>query len=200
MGLRKSGHPHDDAATMLTESQQGGGMRMRIGVIVLVGALGATSVAAQEFVPPKNPNARTGTRLGLFGFGVRSGVDVRGAGQLVAGSTLDIGDLFTNRLRLRPSAEIGVFNGPTTYVGNFEALWRFTPDEETATPYLGLGLALAGRQNCGMDPNCPGIWLNVVFGFELRYRSTFNWLIEYHGMDAMRRHRFYVGLTTRRGN
>src|SRR3989442_1212949 len=39
-----------------------------------------------------------------------------------------------------------------------------------------------------------------LFGFELHYRSTFNWLLEYHGMDAFRRNRVYVGLTTRRGN
>jgi len=40
----------------------------------------------------------------------------------------------------------------------------------------------------------------VVFGLELHYRSTFNWLLEYHGMDVLRRHRIYVGFTTRRGN
>ena len=172
---------------------------MRITILILMGSFVAAGLAGQEFVPPKNrPHA--GTRIGLFGFGVRGGVDVRGARQLVVGSTLDIGDLFSNRLRLRPSAEIGVFNGPNTYVGNFEALWRFTDDDEVATPYIGTGVGLAGRQACGTDPNCPGIWLNFLFGFELHYRSTFNWLLEYHGMDAMRRHRLYIGLTTRRGN
>jgi len=39
-----------------------------------------------------------------------------------------------------------------------------------------------------------------VFGFELHYRSTFNWLLEYHAMDALRHNRIYIGLTTRRGN
>ena len=107
----------------------------------------------------------------------------------------------TNEVLLRIStAEVGLFNGANTYVGNFEVLWRFTTDEEVATPYIGGGLALAGRDGCGTDPGCPGLWLNAVFGFELHYRSTFNWLVEYHGMDAMRRHRLYVGLTTRRGN
>jgi len=169
---------------------------MRIAAMVLAGCCLAHIAVAQEFVHPSHK----GTKLGLLGFGVRGGVDVRGAGQLVLGSALDVGNLFTTRLRLRPSAEVGVFNGPNTYVGNFEALWRFTDDEEVATPYVGLGLGLAGRDNCGADPSCPGLWLNLVFGFELRYRSTFNWLLEYHGMDAMRRHRIYVGLTTRRGN
>ena len=173
---------------------------MRIVGIALLGALAVNVAAAQAFVPPKGPGARTGTRIGLFGFGVRSGVDVRGNGQFVLGTTLDVGDLFTNRIRLRPSAEIGVFNGSNTYVGNFEALWRFTDDEEVATPYVGLGLGLAGRENCGADPQCPDVWFNLVFGFELHYRSTFNWLLEYHGMDALHRHRVYIGLTTRRGN
>jgi hypothetical protein len=157
------------------------------------------TVDAQEFVPPRSSEHK-GTRFGLFGFGVRGGVDLRGDGQFLLGSTLDIGDLFTSRVRLRPSAEIGVFNGPNTYVGHFDALWRFTEDEEVATPYVGLGLALAGRTDCGADPQCPDLWLTIVFGFELRYRSTFNWLLEYRGMDALRRHRLYVGLTTRRGN
>ena len=159
----------------------------------------AQRAAAQQFVPPKNAT-HGGTRIGLFGFGVRGGVDFRRSGQLVLGTTLDIGDLFSNRVRLRPSAEVGLFNGPNTYVGNFEVLWRFTADEKIATPYIGGGLAVAGRDGCGTDPGCPGLWLNAVFGFELHYRSTFNWLVEYHGMDAMRRHRLYVGLTTRRGN
>jgi hypothetical protein len=172
---------------------------MRIVVLALIAALTAHTAAAQQFQPPKDANHR-GTRIGLFGFGVRGGVDFRRSGQMVLGSTLDIGDLFTNRIRLRPSAEIGVFNGANTYVGSFEALWRFTDDEEVATPYVGLGLAVAGRDGCGSDPRCPAVWLNTAFGFELRYRSTFNWILEYHGMDRLRRHRLFIGLTTRRGN
>jgi hypothetical protein len=172
---------------------------MRIVMLVLLGALAARLAAAQEFVPPRNAGHK-GTRIGLFGFGIRGGVDLRRSSQLVLGTTLDVGDLFSSRVRLRPSAELGVFNGPNTYVVNMETLWRFTDDEEVATPYVGLGLGLAGRDNCGADPNCPDLWFNLVFGFELRYRSTFNWLLEYHGMDRIRRNRFYIGLTTRRGN
>jgi len=106
--------------------------------------LAVHDVQAQQFQPPKN-SKHGGTRFGLFGFGVRGGVDFRRSGQLVLGSTLDIGDLFSNRLRLRSSAELGLFNGATTYVGCFEALWRFTDDEEVATPYIGLGFGIAGR-------------------------------------------------------
>jgi hypothetical protein len=174
-------------------------MRSLAMALTTAGLLVAHTAAAQQFSPPKN-GKHTGTRVGLFGFGVRSGIDFRRSAQLVVGGTLDIGDLFTSRIRLRPSAEVGVFNGANTYVGDFEALWRFTDDEEVATPYIGLGFGIAGRDGCGSDPQCPDVWLNAVFGFELRYRSTFNWLLEYHGMDLMRRHRLYIGLTTRRGN
>jgi hypothetical protein len=172
---------------------------MRIVMLVLGTVLAAHGVAAQEFVPPKSGTHR-GTRIGLFGFGVRSGVDLHGAGQLLLGTTLDVGDLFSSRVRMRPSAEIGVFNGPNTYVGNFDTMWRFTEDEQVATPYIGLGLSVAGRERCGADPQCPDLWLNLTFGFEMHYRSTFNWMMEYRAMDTLRRHRVYVGLTTRRGN
>ncbi len=171
---------------------------MRIAMLVVMAVLPAR-LAAQEFVPPKAAG-RGGTRIGLFGFGMRGGVDFRRTSQLVVGGTLDMGNLLSNRVRLRPSAELGLFNGPNTYVVNMEALWRFTDDEEVATPYVGFGAALAGREDCGADPQCPDLWLNLVFGFELRYRSTFNWLLEYHAMDRLRRHRVYIGLTTRRGN
>jgi len=174
-------------------------MRIVMMALLGVGLLVARSAAAQQFQPPKNAK-HGGTRIGLFGFGVRGGVDLRRSGQLVLGTTVDIGDLFSNRLRLRPSAEVGVFNGPNTYVGNFEVLWRFTDDEEVATPYIGAGVGVAGRDGCGTDPRCPDLWVNTVFGFELHYRSTFNWLLEYHGMDRLRRHRLFIGLTTRRGN
>jgi len=168
--------------------------------VVAAASLAVTDAAAQQFSPPKSAGASTGTRIGLYGFGVRTGIDFKGDGQLVLGTTLDMGDLFSNRVRIRPSGEISVFNGENTYVASLESLWRFTDDEEVATPYVGLGFSLAGHDACGADPDCPDVWLNLVFGFELRYRSTFNWLLEYHGMDALRRHRIYVGLTTRRGN
>lgn len=175
------------------------GTAMRVAMLFLMTVLAARPTAAQEFIAPKRAGSG-GTRIGLFGFGVRGGVDVRRSSQLVLGATLDAGDLFSRRVRLRPSAEIGVFNGPNTYVVNMETLWRFTDDDEVATPYVGLGLGVVGREDCGSDPNCPDLWFNVVFGFELRYRSTFNWLLEYHGMDRIRRNRLYIGFTTRRGN
>ena len=172
---------------------------MRVMIMAAIGLLVARLGSAQEFVPPKSAT-HGGTRIGLFGFGVRGGVDLRGAGQFVLGTTLDVGNLFSNRIRLRPSAEIGVFNSPNSYVGSLDVLWRFAEDEEVATPYIGAGLAIAGRQGCAADPNCPGLWANLAFGFELHYRSIFNWLMEYRALDVLHRHRVYVGLTTRRGN
>lgn len=172
----------------------------RLKLVILVALVSPAAVRAQQFTPPATTSApSTGTRIGLFGFGVRGGVDVSSPGQLVFGTTLDVGDLFTPRVRIRPSAEIGVFNGDNTYIGSLEALWRFTDDNQVAIPYVGAGMSLAGHQACGADPGCPSVWVNLVLGFELHYRSSFNWLLEYHGMDALRRHRFYIGLTTRRG-
>lgn len=168
-------------------------------MLLLLSMIGARLATAQEFVPPKSTR-HSGTRIGLFGFGVRGGLDLKSDGQFVLGTTLDVGDLFTSRVRLRPSAEVGVFNGANTYLGSFDTMWRFTEDEEVATPYVGLGFSVAGREGCGADPQCPDVWLNLTFGFELRYRSTFNWLLEYRAMDALNKHRVFVGLTTRRGN
>jgi hypothetical protein len=172
----------------------------RIGFLVLlITGLAAPLATAQDFVPPKN-SRHGGTRIGVFGFGVRGGLDLKSDGQFILGTTLDMGDLFTSRVRLRPGFDLGVFNGPNTYAGSFDALWRFTEDEEVATPYLGLGLSLVGHEGCGADSQCPDIWLNLTFGFELRYRSTFNWLLEYRALDALDHHRLFIGLTTRRGN
>ena len=157
-------------------------------------------LSAQAFHPPPvREDADQGTRLGLFGFGVRGGVDVSGRSQVVFGVTLDAGNVVSSRFRLRPSGEIGVFNGLNTYVGSFEALYRFT-DDQSVTPYAGGGLSVAGHDRCGAYTDCPSLWLNFVLGFEIRYRSTFNWLLEYHAMDSFAHNRLYAGLTTRRGS
>ncbi|HYK82757.1 MAG TPA: hypothetical protein VEU55_06390 [Gemmatimonadales bacterium] len=169
---------------------------------VLVVTLSAAGAAgAQEFHPPPVRRAgEHGTRLGLFGFGVRTGIDLRRPTQFIFGAAFDAGNLFSDRFRLRPSGEIGVFNGRNSYIASLEAVYRLTPDAELATPYVGGGLSVAGHDACGGDPSCPGVWVNAVLGVELHYRSTFNWLLEYHAMDVFQHNRFYVGLTTRRGN
>ena len=136
--------------------------------------------------------------IGLYGFSARGGVDFEGSGQAVVSVALDAGHLFTERLRLRPSGELGFLSGDNTYLASFEVLYRFTPDREVAVPYLGGGLGVWGREACDTDDSCPGLWLQFVLGFELRIRDRLAWMVEYHPVDAFRRHRVLVGLTTRR--
>jgi hypothetical protein len=157
-------------------------------------------LATQQFHPPAVRAAARGTRIGLFGFGVRGGIDLANQRQLVLGVTLDAGDLWSSRLRIRPAGEIGMFNGVNSYVGSLEALYRFTEDEEGATPYAGGGVSVAGHDACGSDRECPDLWANVAVGLEVHFRSTFNWLLEYHALSGFSRNRLYMGLTTRRGN
>ena len=159
------------------------------------------SARAQEFQPPKEQASATGSRihLGLFGFGTRVGVDPSGRKQAILGTTLDMGDLLTDRVRLRPSLEIGLGDSVTTYVVNLELLYRFTADSEVAVPYVAFGPALYSQERCATAVDCPQLWAQFALGFELRFRGHMNWLLEYHGEDALRRHRFFIGLTTRRG-
>jgi len=170
-------------------------------LVVAVGLLLASPLAGQAFPPPPVHRAAPGgTEIGLLGFGVRAGVDFAGRGQLVTGVTLDLGNLIVPRLRIRPSAEIGILNGANTYAGSFELLYHLTDDNTMAMPYAGGGVGLAGHAACGADAACPAVWVNLAVGIALRYRSTFNWILEYHAMDLFRHNRFYIGLTTRRGS
>jgi hypothetical protein len=174
---------------------------MQIIWLIAVGATLARPLAAQAFHPPPVKRAGpAGTRIGLLGFGVRTGADLSGNGAAVLGVAFDVGNVFADRFRIRPSAEIGILHGANTYVGSFEALYRLSGDNQRVTPYFGGGVAVAGHAGCGTDAGCPGLWVNAVLGMEVRYRSTFNWLLEYHALDAFRRNRVYLGLTTRRGN
>ncbi len=80
----------------------------------------ATSLSAQtEYQPPEGEGSTTPPfQLGVFGFAARAGVDFEGQGQALASFALDMGDLYTDRLRLRPSAELGFGWGENTYVAN----------------------------------------------------------------------------------
>jgi hypothetical protein len=165
------------------------------------GLLYSGSLAAQDdYQPPDLDEGSTRPfQLGLYGFAVRAGVDFEGQGQAVASFALDMGDLYTDRLRLRPSAELGFGWGDNTYVANAEVVYRFTADTAVAVPYIGGGAALSGQEGCGLIDDCPRFWAQFVLGFELRLRHQINWLLEYHAEDAFKRHRIFVGLTTRRG-
>lgn len=158
---------------------------------------------AQNFTPPETEEqespAAGGVNFGLYGFSTRFGLDFEGDAQAVLSIALDVGDLLTNQLRLRPSAEIGFGNDSDTYVVNAEVMYRFTADTERAVPYVGAGVGVAGQDNCRFAPNCPDAWFQFALGFELQIRDYLNWLLEYHAEDALDRHRLFIGLSTRRG-
>jgi hypothetical protein len=173
-------------------------LRVPLTAVLALLAGPVAAAAAQGFQPPRATRPAPGTRLGLFGFGVYGGLDVGGPSQIVIGGSFDIGNLFIERVRLRAAGEVGI-GGEDSFVASLETLFRFTGDAERTIPYVGVGMSIAGHDDCGMDPDCPDLWANLVFGFEMRFRATFNWMLEYHGMDVLRRHRFYLGFVTRRG-
>lgn len=160
------------------------------------------SAGAQEFVPPQEHvgGATSGLRFGVFGFSSRVGVDFAGRNQLIISPSVDLADVFTERVRLRPSAEIGVGDSITTYVMNLELMFRFTADQEIAVPYVGFGGAVMSQERCAAAVDCPRLWAQFALGFEIKFREHINWLLEYHGEDGLRRHRFFIGLATRRGS
>jgi len=160
----------------------------------------AAILAVSSPLAGQEPGRGPSSALGLYGFSARGGIDFKDSGQAVVSVALDAGHLFTERLRLRPSADLGFLSGDNTYLASFEVVYRLLDDREVAVPYLGTGLGLWGREECGSDTSCPGIWLQFVLGFEVRIRDRISWLMEYHPVDAFRRHRIMIGLTTRRGN
>lgn len=168
---------------------------MRVTLLAFLAAVAPLS--AQEFVPPEQSVAH-GFRVGFFGFSSRLGVDFEGGNQAIVSMGLDAADVLTDRVRLRPSFEIGLGDSLNTYVGNLEVLYRFTSDTEIAVPYVGFGLGVWSQQRCGAVADCPEVWAQFALGFELRLRNHLSWLLEYHGEDSLRRHRFFIGLSTRR--
>jgi len=162
-------------------------------------ALLAPPATAQEFHPPSGGGSSAaplgGPAVDLFGFSVRGGVDVTHGAQWVLGTALDVAELWSPRVRVRPSVEIASTGGSTvTFHWAGELIYRFEPDNAPAIPYVGLGIG--HMSNCS---GCTAVWPTVVLGFELQFRPSFNWLIEYHALDRLGRHRFLVGLSTRTG-
>jgi hypothetical protein len=166
-------------------------------------AVAVLPLAAQDFVPPDRggrpttaagapaQSAESGLKIGVFGFSTRGGMQVNRGGQGVIGSTIDVVQLGTPLVRIRPSIEMG-FGSSTKSVGvNVEAVYRFQPDQAPAIPYLGLGLGYYD------DSSTTRVWPTVVMGFELAFRHNVNWLVEYHALDGLSRSRFFVGLATR---
>ena len=172
----------------------------RVARVAVVLALLPPPIWAQAFTPPSVAHADAGTRLGLYGFGVRAGADLANSGQLVLGFAIDAGSIGVSALRVRPSVELGFANGLETYTGSLEGLYRLKPDGASLGPYVGGGPGVRGHARCQADSTCPALWLNVVMGLEIRFRPTFNWLVEYHGLDLFQHGRLELGLTTRRGS
>jgi len=156
--------------------------------------------AAQEFTPPET-SMKKGVHLGLFGIGTRLGADFKQNDQIVSSITLDLGNVGSDRFRLRGSSEIGFGSPPDTYLGALEVVYRFTRDIEPAVPYVGAGVGVWGHQNCDgftLEDTCPAVWPMFALGFELRLSNKFNWLLEYHSEQTFSRHRLFIGITTRR--
>jgi hypothetical protein len=175
---------------------------MRASLVILVCAAASVPAAvAQEFVPPDErgaprqgtPGMRPGVVLGVIGFSTRFGAQANSDEQGVVGSTIDIAQLGSPLVRLRPSFELGFGRSRTSLHLALEAIFRFQPDEADAIPYVGAGLGYYD------DGRVDHLWPNLVMGFELPFRRTFNWLVEYHALDRLGRHRFMVGLATRGG-
>jgi len=174
---------------------------MRILLALFVLMLTAPLSAQTENQPPEGGDFTDRPfQLGLRGFAARAGVDFESQGQALASFVLDMGDLYTDRLRLRTSAELGFGWGDNTYVASVEVVHRLTANDVFVVPYVGAGLALAGQERCGEIDDCPSIWPQFVLGFERQLRDQINWMVEYHAEDSFRRHRFFLGLTTRRGS
>jgi len=172
-------------------------IRLVLTAAILAGT--ARGARAQEFQPPSGGGAgsaeESGFRMDLLGFSTRAGVDVSRPAQWVVGSTVDIAQLGSPRVRLRPSLEVSSDGSGVQLHWAGEVAYRFQPDNAPAIPYVGIGLGHMSR--CS---GCTVIWPTILIGFELRFRPSFNWLIEYHALDRLGRHRFLVGLSTRGAN
>ena len=154
----------------------------------------APRAPAQEFQPPSGGGqgytSGTGFEMDLFSFSTRAGIDVSRPAQWVVGTTVDIAEMWSPRVRLRPSLEVSSDGNVTRLHWSGEVIYRFQPDNAPAIPYVGLGVG--HMTHC---IGCTDLWPTVVMGFELRFRPAFNWLIEYHALDRLGRHRFLIGLS-----
>jgi hypothetical protein len=187
-------------------------MRLPFACLLALGTA-VHAAAAQDFRPPDPrrpadstrpataaPQATTpagaesnGFRFGILAFSTRAGGQVTQDGQAVIGTTVDIAQLGSPRVRLRPSAEVG-FGRPEKSLGaSLEAVFRFQPETADAIPYVGAGV---GYED---DGAVERVWPTFVLGFELPFQRHMRWLIEYHGLDGLRQSRFLVGLAASAG-
>ena len=132
--------------------------------------------------------------MDLYGFSVRGGLDVTHSVQWVIGTSFDVMELWSPRVRFRPSVEIASDAGSTvTFHWAGEIIYRFQPDNAPAIPYVGIGLGhmsnaalrRSGRRSrsassCSSGRRSTGS------------SSTTRWI-------GSGRHRFLIGLSTRGG-
>ena len=169
----------------------------RLALIVAGLASPFAPAVAQEFQPPASgsSSAQGGVRFDLLGFSTRVGADLSGGGSLVLGSAFDVAQLGSPQVRLRPSFEFSGAGTSTALHLALEVVYRFQPDRAPAIPYVGLGAGYFSQASTGRHT----VWPTLVMGFELGFRPSFNWLLEYHSLDRLGRHRFLLGLSTRGG-
>lgn len=168
----------------------------RLAMAALLLAAGRVA-AAQEFQPPRGPQGSEsgGFRLDLLGFSTRVGGEVSSGGAFVLGTTVDIAQLWSPQVRLRPSFEYSGSGGTSAVHVAAEVVYRFQPDRAPAIPYVGAGIGYYRETGGGQEK----VWPTISMGFELEFRPSFNWLLEYHALDRLGRHRFLIGLATRGG-
>lgn len=169
-----------------------GAVRLTLAAVCLwLPPVGGTA-AAQEFQPPASGGVSSGgLRLDLLSFSTRAGADVTSDLQAVLGTTVDVAQLWSPAVHLRPSFEVGFGRSGHSFHVASEVLYRFQPDGAPAIPYLGIGV---GYYQEGARER---VWPTIVMGFELSFRPSFNWLLEYHALDRLGRHRFLLGLSAR---
>ena len=173
-------------------------IRLALCLAGLAGLAGlAAPVAAQEFQPPASGehSGPGGLRFDLLGFSTRVGADLSGGGALVLGSAVDVAQLWSPQVRLRPSFEFSGAGTTTALHLAAEVIYRFQPDRAPAIPYIGVGVGYFSQPSADVHT----VWPTLVMGFELAFRPSFNWLLEYHSLDRLGRHRFLLGLSTRGG-
>ncbi len=175
-------------------------------LVASASATGAAATAhAQEFTPPGGSSSQAssgtsqGAEFGIFGFSTRAGVQVNRGVQGIIGSTVDVATLWSPQVRLRPSFEMGFGKNGKSLHGAVEVIYRLQPDDAPSIPYVGIGIGYfdSGSSADTTVPHVQKFWPTLVMGFELPFRPTFNWLFEYHSLDALGQHRFLVGLSTR---
>lgn len=169
-------------------------MRCSLPLCLLVASAGG--LYGQELQLPRDLDAagRRGLRLDLIAVSERVGIDPTGTAQWVWGATVDLLELFSPQVRFRPSFEVSFDRRRLGLHWAGEIVYRFQGDSAPAAPYVGLGVGRYEQQQCD---RCPEVWPTVVMGFEVRFRPGFNWLLEYHGLDRLGRHRFLAGVATR---